>query len=342
MTRRASSPLPTRSCRPTQIAKSVARKTAEKATTIRISPKVRELAQELKACPVAFIEHPQFRRRTAERWLESQRPSEVTAERRSPSSTVGVAFVSGLVQAPLLTPEWERFLFLKMNFLKYQAEQLRRKIDPETPDVSQLRLMQRKLAEANDLRNRIVESNLRLVVSVAKKLSNSIHQLSELTSEGLLPLMRAVELFDVHLGNRFSTYATWAIRNQMHRVLFRQRKVSELQLDEDDVGWAGIPDTRGSTTADLQKQTQRVEVLSELIANLNDRERKIIAARFGLEGHPAGQSLAEISADLGLSKERIRQIAIGAIEKLRTTAQDLQLDLGDQMDCHSWNEPALK
>lgn len=127
----------------------------------------------------------------------------------------GMAFVAGLVRAPLLTPEEEAYLFLLMNFRKSQAERWRRKIRLSNPDPALLDRIVAAMHESVEIRNRIAEANLRLIVAIAKKLSHSLDQLSELTSEGLLPILRAVELFDVGRGNRFSTYATWAVRNQV-------------------------------------------------------------------------------------------------------------------------------
>ncbi|MBI1345544.1 sigma-70 family RNA polymerase sigma factor [bacterium] len=293
----------------------------------RTQEQLRALAEELVVTEISFVDHMQFRRKSAERWIDEQQPAKSVSEVRGTNSSIGLAFVSGLVQAPLLKPAEESYLFLRMNFVKYRAEQLRRRINCQRPDAAQLDQIQVWLTEAAALRNRIVEANLRLVVSVASKLSRSLDQLSELTSEGLLPLMRAVELFDVQLGFRFSTYATWAIRNQIHRCLKRQRGPSELLRFGDDSDWNHIPDRRGSGTRDLQLQQQREELLSELIGTLNPRERTIIAARFGLDGQPAGQSLAEISVVLGLSKERVRQLALGALEKLREQATHTAIEL---------------
>lgn len=300
---------------------------APKTLAPQVDARWHQLAEQLAATEVSYVDHPNFRGRAAERWLESQRPSLSPTEPRRPKPFAGIAFVPGLVQAALLTPAEERYLFLKMNYLKSRAEQQRRRIKIDQPAPDQLQQIEDWLAQANAVRNQIVEANLRLVVSVAKKLSNSLDQLSELTSEGLLPLMRAVELFDVHLGNRFSTYATWAVRNQMHRTLKRQRGVSELSTGEDDAGWDGIPDRRGSATADMHAQIQRQRFLVTLIDSLNERERRIIAARFGLDGQPSGQSLAEISGEMGLSKERIRQIAMHALEKLRAAASASSIEL---------------
>ncbi len=298
----------------------------------RITAALKTAAAELAATEIAFIDHPQFRKRGAEKWLAAQEPDMTPSERRRSQGTIGIAFVTGLVEAPLLTHPQERYLFLKMNFLKSQAEKWRRQINLAHPDPELIAKIQAALAESGDLRNRIVEANLRLVVAVAKKLSRSLDQLSELTSEGLLPLMRAVELFDVHLGNRFSTYATWAVRNQMHRALKRARDVTESAYGEQETPWDHLADHRSLASTELQAQEQRQTFLAGLMTELTDRERKIVAARFGLAGEPGGQSLSEISAQLGLSKERVRQIILQGVEKLRRAAEQSAVELPESWD----------
>lgn len=297
------------------------------------NPELRAEAESLASTEISYVDHPEFHGRTAAKWLEAQRPDMTPTEGRRASATIGLAFVSGLVQAPLLSHPQERYLFLKMNFLKFRAERLRRKIKVQNPNPALIGQIQATLAESMEVRNQIAEANLRLVVAVAKKLSNSLDQLSELTSEGLLPLMRAVELFNVHLGNRFSTYATWAVRNQMHRALKRSRGAAELASSEDDAGWEGIADRRPSATAEIQAQEHQQQFLTELIDSLNDRERRVISARFGLDGEPTGQSLSDISVHIGLSKERVRQIVLQAVDKLRQAAHDASIEPPEYWCC---------
>ncbi|OYW13131.1 MAG: hypothetical protein B7Z55_17355, partial [Planctomycetales bacterium 12-60-4] len=99
--------------------------------------------------------------------------------------------------------------------------------------------------------------------------------------------------------------------------------------NEGDLGWEGICDRRPSATAEIQAQEQQQRFLTDLVGYLNDRERKIIAARFGLDGEPAGQSLADISGNLGLSKERVRQIVLQAVDKLRLAASHAAIEPPD-------------
>jgi RNA polymerase sigma factor (sigma-70 family) len=242
-------------------------------------------------------------------------------------SQPALAFVAGLVDAPLLTPAEEVALFKWMNFLKFRAEQSRRQLDLTCPNFSLVERIESDLSDALAVRNRIVRSNLRLVVALARKLSVSIDQMSELISEATMPLIRAVELFDIGLGNRFSTYATWAVRNHMLRCLKRRHVAQERTVAHDQVWLDRLTDDRTNPEEEARLSARRVESVQQLLTSLSDRERAVISARFGLEGQPRGQSLQDIAERVGLSKERVRQIAIAAIAKLQGIAKTTGCDV---------------
>ncbi len=304
---------------------------------VRVPPKqsrplrpaaLKERALRLASTEIAYIDHPEFRKRHAESWLDALRPPARVHDSVRRETASGLAFVAGLVRAPLLTPAEETYLFHLMNFRKSQAERWRRKIRPNSPDPALLNRIEAAMQEAVEIRNRIAEANLRLIVATAKKLSHSLDQLSELISEGLVPILRAVELFDVGRGNRFSTYATWAVRNQMLRSLRRKQPLQELAISDEEMRWSEIADQRTAAGADERQQVERQLLLERLLCQLSDREQHIVAARFGLQGEPSGQSLAEIAVRMGLSKERVRQIVLGALEKLRESTSAVDLEMG--------------
>ncbi len=275
---------------------------------------------QLAATEIAFVDHPFFRRRNAQTLVEAQRPAELARSPKVRSVGPGIAFMPELVGAALLTHPQERYLFLKLNYLRFRAEQTRRKLRPRQPNTSLIAEIDSLLSEAHAIRNHIAEANLRLLVAAGKKLCHSLDQLGDLIGEGLIPLLRAIDLFDVDRGFRFSTYATWAVRNQMLRMLRKQRALPELALTDELAGWQHIPDHH-PPVRDESTPIKHQSFVTRLILTLTERERQIVRARFGLDGEPAGQSLAEISLQMGLSKERIRQVAMKALEKMRLQAE---------------------
>lgn len=266
--------------------------------------------------PIPFVPHPAFRRKNVESELHRlvPLPKHLPAQETEPQP--GLTFVAGFVSQPLLTPADEQSLFAWMNYYRFRAEERRRSALASRSPRRFLAGISRDLELANELRNRIVSSNLRLVVSLAKKLTASLDQMSELISEGVVPLIRAVELFDISLGNRFSTYATWAVRNQMLRLLKRSRTSADrwgqpLELILDSLA---APTTQAESEMPVDASVRQVH---HLLAKLPDRERSVLQARFGVEGEPAGQSLADVAEKVGLSKERVRQLVLKSLDELR-------------------------
>lgn len=275
---------------------------------------------------IEFVDHPYFKRADAMKQIQAIRPASIDLPRNAPSAARGLAFVSGFVDAPLFTAEEERYWFVWMNFLKFRAERNRRLLDLNQPDQQQNLRITADCDEALRVRNQIVQSNLRLVVALARKLSASLELMSEFISEGMMPLIRSVELFNICLGNRFSTYATWAVRNQMLRFRSRLRSLPEFSIREDAPSLENLPDQRPLAEFVESASQQHCEAVSRLLLSLSDRERQVLAARFGLEGHPNGQSLAVIAEQVGLSKERVRQIVIASLSKLRDSLSGDELE----------------
>ena len=128
-------------------------------------------------------------------------------------------YLASLYEVPLLTREQEAHLFRKMNYLKYKASRLRDKLDVNRPEESPDGPDREAVRRGGRDQEPDHRANLRLVVSIAKRYVGPAADFFELVSDGNMSLMRAAEKFDVSQGNKFSTYASWAIMKNFARTI---------------------------------------------------------------------------------------------------------------------------
>jgi RNA polymerase primary sigma factor len=233
-----------------------------------------------------------------------------------------------LQDSTFLTREQEVHLFRKMNFLKSQAARLREAINPDRAHSADVDHVEQLLREAGAIRNRIIRSYLGLVISIVKRCTEPGQDFFELVSEGNVVLIRASEQFDFARGARFSTYATWAIINQFARRIPGERSRRIRFATGRERLLQALTDHRASGLPDATDQEQSREIIRRMLGRLDDRERTILVRRFGLAGDK--QTLVEVGRELGISKERVRQIESRALDQLRTLAEVQKLDPNDE------------
>lgn len=281
-------------------------------------------AAELASEPVDYIYSDQFDLPYADELILSETPEvraqEEVREHRHGRSLLAEDlphYLRQLSGMPLLNRQLEMTLFRRMNYLRHKAEQLRRALNKESPKVSAIRKIEYLIVQSDQVKQRIVGANLRLVVSIAKRHAGTHLSVSELVSEGNLVLMKAVAKFNYSLGNKFSTYASWALMKHYARAVpqehFRRdrfRTGSEELITQQDEG-------EFDAKADEIFQEEVRRSISSVLSGLDPRERTIVVAHYGLDPAQESITLKQIGMRLDLSKERVRQIEARAMKKLR-------------------------
>lgn len=281
-------------------------------------------ARQIVDREIDFIFNPAFDDASAEAELLAEPEDSRPASARRP---VGLpAYLASLYEVGLLSPADEVALFRKMNYLKFRANRLRVRLDPERPDRAAIVEYDRLLAAEKRIRNRIARSNLRLVVSIARTFADRDNPFDDLVSDGNLALLHAIAKFDYGRGFRFSTYATHAIRRAFYRqVRQKQRRSSRVTIGSPDL-LNEAQDRPSLRPAADQEYRQFQRLLEEMPERLDERERAILTARFGLDGDEKGLTLHRVAKKLGICKERVRQLQNRAIDKLRDLAAELNFE----------------
>lgn len=236
------------------------------------------------------------------------------------------AYLAPLYQFPILTPQGEWMMFMKMNYAKWRTCEMIRKRRPKAKCDAMLKI-------AYDTRNDIANHNMRLVVSLAKKQKHFSMNFEEWIGNGNMSLLRAIDKFNCNTPNKyrpghfvkFSTYAVWSINKNYWRDHMDLNKVmltGDIPIDETPVA-DPLSLERDEIYSD---ETERL--LRELDEILTTREKEIIKGRFGLGRIET--TLERLGVELNLTKERVRQIQVRAIRLLKESFESAERPIPKQ------------
>lgn len=217
-----------------------------------------------------------------------------------------------------LAPDEETLLFKQLHYCGYRLSRLYKTAHQDGVSGPIKRRYSEWIQRYNQIRARLVESNLGLVYDLIGRSRFDNLDRDEMSSEGMMALLRAADTFDPWRGYRFSTYACNAIlrafsRSALHDSKRRSKIAGAFEVDFE----AGdLPETRHADQRALFAERLR-QVLRMDNAMLTDIEKTVLARRFPLEEGCPRQTLEDIGRQMRVSKERVRQIQLSAIAKLR-------------------------
>ncbi len=286
-------------------------------------------AQRIMELPLDFIPNEQFpriRSQKTERAVLGPMPPGDPAPKKPRLPSGLPPYLASLYEVPLLNREQEAHLFRRMNYLKFKAARLREQLDPAKPKSGLMDQIERLYDDAVAMKNQIIRANLRLVVSIAKRHVGPTENFFELVSDGNMSLMRAVEKFDFARGNKFSTYASWAIMKNFARTIPDEHRQRDRFRTSHAEMFTTTQDDRTDQFEQESAQIQREAQVEKILDRLDEREQKIIIRRFGLRRGQEPLTLKQVGAELGVTKERIRQIEARALSKLRKAVEEEKID----------------
>lgn len=303
---------------PTELAKQLGR---TRSSIHRIAKEYRR--EQLLKLPLQCFKCPEFAHENAAEVILTPPPDLQLPELDPVASHSELpAYLSDLYAFPVLTRDQEYFLFRKMSYLIHQAQEARVRLPKFQPDVHSMNAIDDLLAASQSVKNVLIRCNLRLVVSVARKHQHDEASFFEMISDGNMVVIRAIETFDYTRGNKFSSYATWALMRHYARYRYTEFTRTDRFRASDEVGMDVFEDDRASVRAAEGHQFEQREKIEAILDQLNEREQEAISLRFGLGGHAQPMSLEEIADRLHVTKERARQTINSALEKLRDIAGD--------------------
>lgn len=304
---------------------------------------IQKRAEKLLSKPIKFFYHPDFDKISQHKKILSDLPSlekyesELSKIHKFKNSKIS-AELRPCYQAPLLTFEQEQHLFKKMNFFKYKASKLAQGINPFKISENKLCKIESLLDEAAKLRNQIAECNFRLATQLLRGKINFYRDndlVDSLLSDAYFDVLKSVDYFNWTLGNKFSTYATWAVKTNFYRDCKQKIAEYEKTVFMDEYTSTSLP-SRGIETEDELILDSNKKLVSKLLGMLESdaknphRNRQILVLKyyFGIEGdHEC--TLEEIAKKIGISKERVRQLKAKGLDWLQKEVKKHELCMDD-------------
>jgi RNA polymerase primary sigma factor len=279
-----------------------------------------------------FIDSPVFYEKTAEKKIYDEAPDIAKPDTSwyhpvmdDLSASKGRTVKSS--QQVILTGAEERVLFHQFNYARYRVWKLQQDVwaaPSRKPSPEQAEEVLRWYRKADRIREQIAETNLALVLAMAKRTRMSEVDFADLVSEGNMALLRAVDKFDAGRGYKFSTYACRAIlkafsRQGMKLSKYRQRFPTDFDPKLERSNF--LETKRHTFERDAADEVKRIVLDNR--ADLTDVERTVIEHRFGLESGEQDKpmTLEQVGQIIGVTKERVRQIQNKAMEKIRLTLE---------------------
>ncbi len=290
------------------------------------------LLDEILSEPMDYMKHEEFPKSGAERRIYAQAPAvrrpDVTWYRPLMDNLGAKADTPARKHdSVVLTAAEERVLFMQYNFARYRVRQMQDELAGAQPSEATARDLLRWYRTARRYREQIAETNLALVLAMAKRVRMGESDFGDLISEGNMALMRSVDKFDCARGFKFSTYACRAIlkafsRHGIKLAKYRARFPSEFDpaLEKSNHAEAKREQSAKESAAEVR------HLVSSNRADLNDIERAVIVHRFGLD-QPADApqlTLEQVGQLIGVTKERVRQIQNRALEKIKLALEGVE------------------